>query len=144
MKSLDVYWHVYRRDQIKPEFQGYLICVLEVPSVSGFPVLRNILDPNGRDFPIAGREVLAALWGRRHHGVIFEGVCKSAIFELVALDPMIRVEQPQFASYNRKIILNARQFLLTDPDHSLEAMPGHNSRLLLGDLPLSPHEPARS
>ena len=135
MKKLDVYWHLYRKDQIKPEFQGWLICVLEMPPVPGLPVLRNILDPNGRDFPIAGREALASLWEGRHHGVIFEGVCKSAIFDLVSQDPVIQEECPRFARYNREIVQNARQFLLADPERGLKSMPAGNARLLRGDIP---------
>ena len=135
MKPFDVYWHIYRRDQIKPEFRGYLICVLEVPPVTGLPVLRNILDPTGQDFPIAGREPLAALLERRHHAIVFEGVCKPAVFDLITLDPLIREERPQFLSYNRELVGNARQFLLADPDRGLPGMPARTARLLRGDIP---------
>ena len=136
MKPFDVYWHIYRRDQIKPKFRGYLICVLEVPPATGLPVLRNILDPTGRDFPIAGPGALAALREFRHHAVVFEGVCKSAVYDLVAQDPVIREERPQFISYNREIVRNARQFLLADPDRSLKGMPEGTARLLRGDIPV--------
>ena len=135
MKRFDVYWHIYRRQQIKPEVRGYLICVLELPPATGLPVLRNILDPTGRDFPIAGPGALAALLEFRHHAVVFEGVCKSAVYDLVTLDPVIREERPQFMSYNREIVRNARQFLLADPDRNLKGMPEGTARLLQGDIP---------
>ena len=144
MKSFDVYWHIYRREQIKPEFRGYLNCVLEVPLAPGLPVLRNILDPTGRNSPIAGRETLASLFEGPHHGVVFEGVCKSAVYELVALDPEIREERPQFSSYNREIICNAREFLLTDPEGGLEKLPESHARLLSGDLPLPTQPPVQA
>lgn len=144
MKTLDVYWHLYRRDQLKPAFRGHLLCVLEVPPVAGVAVLRNILDPTGRDFPLAGRAALAALWERRHHGIIFEGVCKSAVYELVSLDPVIQEECPRFTSYNREIVRNARQFLLAETDHGLQGMPVCTARLLRGDLPRLNREPVRA
>ncbi len=51
MKRLDVYWHIYPRDQIKPELRGNLIYLLEIPALPGAPVVRQIVDPRGLDFP---------------------------------------------------------------------------------------------
>ena len=144
MKTLDVYWHIYRRDQIKPGFRGHLICVLEVPPVPGLPVMRSVLDPTGRDFPIAGREVLAAFLEGRHHGLVFAGVCKSAMLELVTLDPVIREERPRFMSYNRELVQNARHFLLAHTDRVLKGLPKNTARLLRGELPYFDLPPVHS
>jgi len=144
MKTLDVYWHIYPRAQIKPGFRGHLICVLEVPPVPGFPVLRSVLDTTDREFPIAGREALATMLEGRHHGLVFAGVCKSAILELITLDPVIREERPRFASYNRELVHNARHFLLADTDRVLKGLPKNTARLLRGELPFFDLPPVHS
>ena len=135
MKPFDVYWHIYRREQIKPALRGNLICVVEVPPEMGFPVVRNILDPNSLDFLAASRQTLAELMERRQHTIIFEGVRKSAFYQLVSLDPVIQKERPRFISYNREIVQNARQFLLADPNCGLEAMSESQAQLLHGCVP---------
>jgi hypothetical protein len=135
MKRFDVYWHIYRRDQIRPEYRGNLICVIEVPPAMGFPVVRNILDPACQGFVTVSRQMLAELLQRRHHVIIFEGVRKSAFCQLVSHDPVILKERPRFMSYNREIIHNARQFLLADPDCGLEAMSECHAQLLQGYIP---------
>jgi len=144
MQPFDIYWHIYRRNQIRPELRGNLVCVIEVPPAMGFPVVRNILDPASKDFATTSRQMLAELLERRHHVIIFEGVRKSAFFQLVGHDPVILKERPRFISYNREIIHNARQFLLADPDCGLEVLPQNNARLLCGDLPLFIQPPVQS
>ncbi len=76
-EARDVYWHIYRREQIKPALRGNLVLVLEIPGEAGAPVLRHVVDRFGRDFPEAEKTVNELL-SRLTHGVVFCGVNKAA------------------------------------------------------------------
>jgi hypothetical protein len=130
MKQLDVYWHIYRRDQIKPGLRGELIYFLEIPAFPGALVARQILDPSGLDFP--AQPFLSAT----HHGILYQGVSKSAADDLMLLDPSVQRADPRFVFYNRDLVCNSRKFFLIDPEHGFQTMPEHTVRLLCGQTVL--------
>src|ERR1041384_8666266 len=101
MKPADVFWHIYRRDQIKPPLHGHLVYLLEVPPAPGSPVVRNVFDPTGQDFPANIRQRIRAALTRRHHGIVYEGVSKAAAYGLLLVDPPIRKDDPRFLRYNQ-------------------------------------------
>jgi hypothetical protein len=132
MRALDVFWHVYRRDQIKPELRGNLVYFLEIPALPGAPVMRHVIDPRGMDFPDSSRFARLPGLSGNHHGILFESVTKAAAYDLMLLDPRIQKADPRFAFYNRDIICNAREFFLIDPEGGFEGMPERTVRLLQG------------
>lgn len=134
MRPLDVYWHIYRKEQIKPELRGPLFYLLEIPIAPGFPVLRHVFDPVGRDFPKSPRQKLRALLPGRRHGIFYEGVSKAAVYDVTLLDPKILKEDRHFLIYNRILVCNSRQFFLLEPNQGLEGLPPHTARLLSGKL----------
>jgi hypothetical protein len=132
MKPLNVYWHIYRRHQIKPEFRGNLVYLLEIPPLLGAPVIRHVFDPRAVDFPVSPRHRFTVLVKDRHHGIIYDGVSKLAISEFRAHDPKINRADPRFALYNRQIVCQSREFFLTDPEEGFDHLPEHTLRLLCG------------
>ncbi len=130
MRPSHVYWHIYPRDQVKSALRGELFCVLEVPWKSGSPVVRDIVDPTGRDFPGQALLRFPALMRPDYHGIVYAGVSKSAVYNLMLSDPQIVSEDPGYSRYNRKIISNARNFFLLDPNLGFKAMPQHMVQLL--------------
>ncbi len=112
MRKPDVYWQIYRQDQIKPQWRGRLIYVLEIPRIPGTPVLRHVFDPTGGEFP-RGEGQRNNLLRRLPHGIIYEGVNRTAVFEVMRFDPRISPQDPAFIFYNRKVVHNSRRFFLT-------------------------------
>ena len=113
----DVYWHVYRPDQIRSRHRGKLIYVLEIPTVSGPPIMRSIFDLTGKLYPANLSARLAALFvDRRDHGIVFAGVNKTTIDHLITLDPEITADDPLFFNYNWALIRNATDNLLSTRD----------------------------
>lgn len=109
----DVYWHIYRPEQVRAARRGRLVYVLEVPTVSGPPVMRSIFDLQGELYPGNLDARLGAVLGdRREHGLIFAGVSPAALEQLVSLDPGITAEDPLFFNYNWAVVRNALDFLL--------------------------------
>src|SRR5215470_8312302 len=106
MRPSDVYWHIYRRDEIKPELRGRLIYVLEILRVPGCPVLRHVFDPLGRDFPSDSRARIANLMAALRHGIIYYGVSKAAAYDVMLTDPRIFKGDRRFLLYNHEIICN--------------------------------------
>src|SRR6266853_1108805 len=106
MRPSDVYWHFYRRHEIKPEFQGRMIYVLEIPRVPGCPVLRHVFDPLGRDFPSDSRQRLLHLMTSLRHGIVYHGVSKAAAYDVMLTDPRILKGDRKFVLYNHAIICN--------------------------------------
>jgi len=130
MRSAHLYWHIYSQDQIRPEWRGPLAFVLEVPWVTGNPVVRNVFDPTGRDFPRTNPNGLAGSLRGEHHGILYAGVNKAAVYELMLSDPAIRTEDADYSLYNREIVANARNFFLIDPNLGFKVMPQHMAQLL--------------
>jgi len=130
MSSLHVYWHLYAQNQIKPHLRGRLICVLEVPWVAGTPVVRDIFDPSGNDFPGQRDLPFPALRRANHHGILYAGVSKEAVYELMLNDAQMVPEDPTYAKYNHQIVSGARNFFLLDPNRAFKAMPQHLVQLL--------------
>lgn len=131
--GMSAFWHIYRRHQIKPELRGHLIYLLEVAKRPGLPVLRHVFDPTGRDFPI-GRRQAATLLRRLPHGIVYRGINKEAVYEVLLRDPPITLEDPQFIEYNRGIISNSREFFLIEPWFNRQGVAVETERLLCGDL----------
>jgi hypothetical protein len=132
MRPSDVYWHIFRRDEIKPELQGRLVYVLEIPRVAGCPVLRHVFDPLGRDFPADSCQRIMGLVTGLRHGIVYEGISKAAAYDVMLTDPRILKSDSRFLLYNHEIICNSRKFFLAEPDHALESMPAHTAQLLCG------------
>jgi hypothetical protein len=132
MKKPDVYWQVYRQDQIKPERRGRLVYLLEIPRIAGAPVLRHVFDPSGEEFPTGERQ-RASLLRRLPHGVVYEGVNRASVFEVLKSDPRISPGAEGFLDYNRAVVRNSRRFFLIEPARVSPALvccagePGHKS-----------------
>ena len=137
---MSVYWHIYRRHQIRPELRGHLLYLLEVPRQRGLPVLRHVFDPTGCDFPIGTRQANALL-RRLPHGILYRGVNKEAIYEILLRDPPITLGDASFGDYNRQLICNSREFFLVDPWFSRLGVSVETERLLSGEVVAS--EPAK-
>jgi hypothetical protein len=132
MKPSDVYWHIYRREEIKPDLQGRLVYVLEIPRTPGCPVLRHVFDPLGRDFPANSRRRILSLVANQRHGLIYDGISKAAAFDVMLTDPRIMKADSQFLHYNHQIICNSRKFFLTAPERGLDWVPKRTAQLLCG------------
>ncbi|HTL59873.1 MAG TPA: hypothetical protein VL361_29650 [Candidatus Limnocylindrales bacterium] len=130
MRPAHIYWHIYSEEQIRPEFRGRLVLTLEVPWLAGSPVVRNIFDPTGRDFPTATASSLQSLMSAKHHGILYVGLNKEAVYDLMLSDPPIAKQDADYASYNREIVANARNLFLLDPNLGFKAMPQHMAQLL--------------
>jgi hypothetical protein len=130
---MNVYWHVYRRHQIKPELRGPLVYLLEVARQPGLPVLRHVFDPTGRDFPNGTRQA-GSLLRRLPHGILYRGINKEAVYEVLLRDPPITLDDPQFAEYNRRIICNSREFFLVEPWFDSLGVERETERLLCGEF----------
>ena len=122
-------WHIYPQEQIRPELGGNLAFVLEVPWSPNSPVLRNIFDPTGTEFPRASFRLLN-LERQDHHGILYAGVNRAAVCDLMLSDPQLLNEAPDYALYNRQIVANARNFFLLDPNLGFKSMPQHMAHLL--------------
>jgi hypothetical protein len=120
MKSPVLYWHIYTRDQIRPEHRGNLVYVLELPATGCAPVLRDIFDPSGIDFPNAAQPRLRALLESGYHGILYIGLNKAAVYEVMAEDPQILQDDRDFSHYNCELLKNARQFFLSAPERFAE------------------------
>lgn len=132
MRVPHIYWHIYPRDQIRPELQGNLLFLVAIPAQAGAPVVRDVVDPAGRSFPSAPQTRLADLSGRPCHGIVFQGVSKRGIYGLLALDPVIDKNDTRFAQYNRRVVANSREFFLIDPAHDWTGVPPTMVELLSG------------
>jgi len=130
---MNVYWHIYRRHQIKPELRGHLVYLLEVAKQPGLPALRHVFDPTGRDFPIGTRQA-ATLLRRLPNGIVYRGINKEAVYEILLRDPPITLDDPQFTEYNRRIICNSREFFLIEPWFNRLGVMPETERLLCGEL----------
>jgi hypothetical protein len=130
MRSPHLYWHIYPRHQIRPELRGNLLFVLEVPWAPGSPVLRNIFDPTGRDFPRTSPASFPEFMRTEHHGILYAGLNKTAVYDLMLADLPVSKTDPDYAIYNRQIVANARNLLLLDPNLGFKAMPHHMAQLL--------------
>jgi hypothetical protein len=132
MRPSDVYWHIYRRGEIKPELRGRMIYVLEIPRVTGCPVLRHVFDPLGHYFPCDSRERISALMTGSRNGIIYNGISKAAAYDVMLTDPRILKLDTRFVLYNHEIVCNSRKFFLVQPEHGFDTMPEHTARLLCG------------
>ena len=129
MRSSQLYWHIYPREQIRSNFRGNLVFVLEVPWQAGCPVLRNIFDPTGEDFP--KNPCRFPEFSRAdYHGILYAGVNKTAVYELMLSDPPLLQADADYALYNREIVAGARNFFLIDPNLGFKTMPQHMAQLL--------------
>ena len=130
MSKCHHYWHIYPQTQIKHGLHGGLVCVLEVPWRASKPVVRCVLDPAGLDFPGQKALTFPSLLSPDHHGVMYVGVSKTAVCDLMLTDPPMMADQPDYTLYNRQIISRARNFFLVDPNRGFKAMPQHMVQLL--------------
>ncbi|HVV71168.1 MAG TPA: hypothetical protein VHI52_06670 [Verrucomicrobiae bacterium] len=130
MRRCHIYWHIYPQDQIKPALHGNLVCLLEVPWTAVTPVVRDVFDPAGGEFPNHMALRFPRPMREDHHGIMYLGVNKAAIFKLALLDPQMPIEATDYSRYNRQIISRARNFFLLDPNLGFKAMPQHMVQLL--------------
>ena len=130
MRPAHLYWHIYPRHQIRLELRGNLLFVLEVPWVAGCPVLRNIFDRTGRDFPRKPVGRFPEFTRSEHHGIIYAGVNKAAVYDLMLSDPPMSNTDTDYALYNQSIVASARNFFLIDPNLGFKSMPQHMAQLL--------------
>lgn len=130
MSSPHLYWHIYSQRQIRHELRGHLLLVLEVPWIGMTPVVRNILDPQSRDFRLTGTGAFLSFMQREHHGILYAGVNKPAVCELMLADPSMPQGGGDYALYNHEIIARARNYFLLDPNLGFKSMPDHMAQLL--------------
>jgi len=65
-----------------------------------------------------------------YHGILYAGISKAAVYELMLSDPMMIKQDADYALYNGDIVANARNFLLLDPNLGFKSMPQHMAQLL--------------
>lgn len=131
MRKPDVYWHIYRNDHIKPQWRGRLTYVLEIPRTVGTPVLRHAFDPAGEDFP-QGEEQIINLLQRLQHGIVFCGVNKAAIEQVIRSDPPLSAQEDDFLRYNHALVRNSQALFLQRSSLSSDKLPEKTARLLAG------------
>ena len=117
-RPVDIHWHIYSRDQIRPEYRGRLIYVLELAACVHAPILQEVFDPDGREFPAPTRERFSALIEAGYHTVVYAGLNKPAVDELMAQNPELLCADLDFRHFNRHLLLAARYSLLLDPVRS--------------------------
>ena len=118
MRAQDIHWHIYPKAQIKPELHGNLIYILEVPAFAGAPVLRDVFDPTGLEFPATARRRISSLFDTHYNGIVYVGLSKTAVYDVMLYDPVLLNDDTDFAFYNRQIVANARNFFLTNPNNN--------------------------
>jgi hypothetical protein len=156
MATRGVYWHIYPPHQIKPELRGHLLCILAIPGSGNSPVIRDVVDPSGRDFPRFPQIKITDFVNGPHHGIVFQGVSREALYEVISLDPPIDRADVTCSGYNRQIVDNCRKFFLRNPGHPWNGVPQTASKLLCGSVrkkrhaehghsspPVSPGHPAK-
>jgi hypothetical protein len=119
----DTHWHIYESEQIKPEHRGKLVYVLEIPRNPGPPVMRDVFDPIGREFPSNTRERLVAVLSEADHGIIIKGVSKAAVYAVMELDPPMLRTDSEFLDYNRRIVRNSIDYFVREPYAAVETAP---------------------
>lgn len=124
------FWQIFCGENLKPDVQGDLIYLLEIPGISGVPVLRNVFDPDGIQYPANSYERLQALIEMGHHGILFEGINKVTVDALMDWEPSVTAEDTQFAIYNRRLVWSSLNLLLCDPFDALEQIPEPIVRML--------------
>ena len=68
--------------------------------------------------------------GRLPHGIIYQGVNKAAVYDVLLSDPRIRRHDIHLHEYNRALVRNSRHFFLVDPEHPFEEMPAATAHML--------------
>jgi len=124
------FWQIFGGENLKPSVQGDLVYLLEIPGTPGIPVLRNVFDPTGIHYPSNSYERLQALLEMGHHGILFEGVNKVTVEDLMDWEPAVTPEDTQFAVYNRRLVWSSLNLLLCDPVDALEQIPDPVVRML--------------
>jgi hypothetical protein len=124
------FWQIFCGENIKPDFQGNLIYLLEIAGTPGVPVLRNVFDPVGIEYPANSYDRLQALLELGHHGILFEGVSKAAVEALTDWEPPISCEDTPFVVYNRRLVWSTLNLLLCNPADALEQIPEPIVRML--------------
>ena len=104
----NVQWTIHKEDEIKPELRGELIYVVELPETPDAPALRHVVDPKGTQFPSSGKAKLSD--ESKHRTVVFEGVNKAAVYEVMLADPPLF--ESALEEYNRNILKNCEAFFL--------------------------------
>jgi hypothetical protein len=130
MIARHTFWQIFGGDYLKPKLRGDLVYLLEVPGTAGIPVLRNVFDPSGVDFPANSYERLQALLEVGHHGILFEGVSRAAVDALMDWEPPISQNDTEFLVYNRRLIWSSMNLLLAHPYDALEHLPEPLVKLL--------------
>ncbi len=112
MKSRHVYLHVYPQEQIKFRLRGDLIYVFDIPRTAVRPVIREIYDVTGRDFPpVSDLNIFSVDRADSEH-IIFAGVNKTSVYDVMAFDPPLLNNRPEVEQYNRLLVPECPQFLL--------------------------------
>jgi hypothetical protein len=124
------FWQIFCGENIKPDVQGELLYLLEIPGTTGVPVLRNAFDPAGAEYPSNSYDRLQALLELGHHGIMFDGVSKAAVEALMDWEPPMTREDEQFMVYNRRLVWSSMNLLLCDPFDALEQIPAPVVRML--------------
>ena len=130
MSSSHLYWHIYPQRQIRPGLRGNLLLVLEVPWMAWTPVIRNIFDPCGRDFARIDSETFFSFIQCEHHGILYAGVNKPGVYDIMLADPPMPNGEADYTLYNHEIVVRARNYFLADPNLAFKSMPSHMAQLL--------------
>jgi hypothetical protein len=130
--GLEVYWHVYRCNEIKPELRGNLRYLLEIPLTLGVPVLRHLVEPCGLGFLVSPRQGLTYFLHGQHHGILYDGVGQAAVQQVIQSGPGLEQADRRFAFYNRQLVCHSRNFFLLDPERGFDTLPEPTIRLLCG------------
>jgi len=138
MKAPGLHWSIYGPDQVRPALRGNLVYLLEVAATGRAPILRDIFDPSGREFPNNAPARIRALIQSGYHGVVYQGVSKAAVFDVMEHDPRILADDTTFERYNRELLENARRFFLQNPHGPVP----ETEEVLLGGGRRTEREPA--
>lgn len=130
MSAPHLYWHIYPEKQIRPELRGNLLLVFEVPWTAWTPVIRNVFDQRSQDFPWDPRGTFLSCMQPEHHGVLYAGVSKAAVYDLMLADPSLPHADSDYGLYNHEVIAGARNYFLLDPNLGFKTMPSHMAQLL--------------
>ena len=117
------YWQIFSGDRIKPKHRGDLVYMLELPGAAGVPILRDVFDHQGEQYPPGSGDRIVALMELGYHGIVFDGLNREAVDSLMAWQPKMRSDDLSFHLYNQCLIWNSMTFLLCEPEHGLGHLP---------------------
>jgi CheY-like chemotaxis protein len=111
---MNSYWHVYPREQIKPEFAGDGIYALAVPTGTGAAV-RSFVGTNLRHHRIATLPEIQQDVGvlAYPYGLIFEGINRDSLNHLEEPEPLWEAAGFEVPCRNQQVISAARKLFLS-------------------------------